>query len=162
MAYYPQKIFRISGEKFLLQWSLIIQTNIVILVPRYPPKNRVFPQGVIYPQFGNHCSNISVKHIWNRITSTSSCIREEEGKYIIICINRYHIFATNVSNSDSPSQRFFHAFRQAKLSKSFSQFRTAVTSDFNARATDTAEIRWKAVLSFLYKSFDVCISPVSK
>jgi len=48
------KIFRISGRKFLLQWSLIIPNNIVILVPRYPSKNRILPLGVIYPQFGNH------------------------------------------------------------------------------------------------------------
>jgi len=36
---------------------------------------------------------------------------------------------------------FFHASRQAKLSISFSQLRMTVTSDFNARATDTAELR---------------------
>jgi len=39
------KIFRISGRKFLLQWSLIIPSNIVILVPRYPSKNRILPLG---------------------------------------------------------------------------------------------------------------------
>jgi len=39
------KIFRISWRKFLLQWSLIIPRNIVILLPRYPLKNRISPQG---------------------------------------------------------------------------------------------------------------------
>ena len=34
-SYYPEKIFHMSGRKFLLQWS-VIQTNIVVLVPRYP------------------------------------------------------------------------------------------------------------------------------
>ena len=34
MSYHPLFFFCISGQKFLLQWSLIIQTNIVILVPR--------------------------------------------------------------------------------------------------------------------------------
>jgi len=68
-------------------------------------------------------------------------MREEEGKYISICINQYHIFATNISNNDSLSQLFFHAFRQTKLSISFLKFRTTVTSDFNGRATDTAELR---------------------
>jgi len=73
------------------------------------------------------------------LTCTSSCIHEEEGKYVVICINRYQIFATNISNSQS--QSFLRAFRQAKLSISFSQFRTAVISDSNARPTETAVCR---------------------
>jgi len=34
---------------------IIIQNNIVVLFPRYPPKNCILPLGVIYPHFGNHC-----------------------------------------------------------------------------------------------------------
>ena len=38
------KIFCISGRKFLLQWSLIIQNN-VVLVLCYPKKNRILSSG---------------------------------------------------------------------------------------------------------------------
>ena len=48
------KTFRIPCWKFLFQWSLIIQNNIVVLVPRDPPNNCILPRGVIYPQYGNH------------------------------------------------------------------------------------------------------------
>jgi len=86
------------------------------------------------------------------LTSTSNSIHEE-GKYIIICINRYQL---NACHQDIPQltlyrKAFFHAFRQAKFSIRFLQFRTDVTSDFNARPTYTAELRWKAVLLFLYR-----------
>jgi len=45
------KNFHISGRKFVLQWSLIIQNN---MASRYPSKNRILPLGIIYPQFGKH------------------------------------------------------------------------------------------------------------
>jgi len=32
----------------------MIQSNIVVLVPRYPTNNRVLPPGVIYLHFGNY------------------------------------------------------------------------------------------------------------
>jgi len=40
-------------------------------------------------------------------TSTSNRIHEEEGKYIIICINPHQMFATNLPNS---SQSITNAF----------------------------------------------------
>jgi len=102
----------------------------------------------------HHCSKSSCKERLKpltqvALTSTSNCIDEEEGKYVIICNNRYQVFATNMNISKSLSQSFLRAFRQANLSTSFSQFRTAVTSDSKARPTDTAKPRWKAVLRFL-------------
>jgi len=52
LSYYPQQnYFRISGRKFLLQWSLIIPSNIVMLVPRYQSKNRTLPLRGSLPQF---------------------------------------------------------------------------------------------------------------
>jgi len=52
------------------------------------------------------------------LTSTSNCIHEEEGKYIITHINRYQIFATYPTMAVY-HKGFFHAFMQAKLSTSF-------------------------------------------
>jgi len=66
---------------------------------------------------------------------------------------------------------FFSCLQASEvINKFFFAIRTAVTSDFNARATDTVELRWKVVLPFLYcitnsiielllydKSIDVCI-----
>ena len=99
--------------------------------------------------FGKHCSKSFCKEHLKplpqiALTSTSNCIHQEEGKYVIICINRFQMFATNISNSHSLSQSFLRAFRQAKLSTSFSQLRMAVTSDSKARPTDTAELRMKS------------------
>jgi len=43
MSYLPSiKIIRISRRKFILQWSLIIQNNVVL---RYPSKNLILPLG---------------------------------------------------------------------------------------------------------------------
>ena len=49
------KSFRISCRKFLFQWSLIIQNNIVVLFPRYPQKNRILPPRGNLPPVWNHC-----------------------------------------------------------------------------------------------------------
>jgi len=49
------KNFRISGRKFLLQWSLIILNNNVFCFCVTPGKIAYYPRGVIYPQFGSHC-----------------------------------------------------------------------------------------------------------
>jgi len=46
------KTFRISCRKFIFQWSLIIQNNILVLVPLHPLKNCISPPGVIFPYFG--------------------------------------------------------------------------------------------------------------
>jgi len=63
------KTFRSSCRKFLFQWLLIKQNNIVVLVPRYPLKNCILTPGVIYPQFGNHCSK---SFIWSSDGDSSS------------------------------------------------------------------------------------------
>ena len=105
----------------------------------------------------HHCSK-SVKHIWNHVilqvalTSTSNCIREEEGKYIgqINCINWYQMFATNISNSSQYTTIVFPCLQATEVVNDFSQVSISVTSDSNARPPDTAELRWIAVLSFLY------------
>jgi len=105
------------------------------------------------------------------LTSTSNCMYwTKEGKYIIIYINWYQMFVTKISNSWQSIKSFFYAFRQAKLSLSFLQFRMTVTSDFNKRPPNATELRWKAVSSFLYcitnniivrcctdTSLDICI-----
>jgi len=49
------KSFHISCRKFLFQWSLIIQNNIVVLFPRYPQKNRILPPRGNFPPVWNHC-----------------------------------------------------------------------------------------------------------
>jgi len=54
------------------------------------------------------------------------------------------------TTAHSLSQKFFRDFRQAKLSISLSQFRVSVTSDSMERPLETADLRKKAVLSFLY------------
>jgi len=46
------KFFRISGRKFLLQWSLIIQNNNVVWFCVSPWRIAYYPREVIYPQFG--------------------------------------------------------------------------------------------------------------
>jgi len=46
------------------------------------------------------------------LTSTSDCIHEAEGKYIIICINWFQMFVTNTSNS-SHSQVFVPSAKQS-------------------------------------------------
>ena len=53
------------------------------------------------------------------LTSTSNCIHEEVGNYIIICISRYQVFATNISNSDSLWQRFFSCLQASKVINRF-------------------------------------------
>jgi len=41
------------------------------------------------------------------LTITINCIHEEEGKYRIICINWYQMFATNTSNSSQSIIKVF-------------------------------------------------------
>jgi len=48
------KNFCISGGKFFLQWSLIIENNNAVFFLRYSLKNRILPPEVNYPQFGKH------------------------------------------------------------------------------------------------------------
>jgi len=39
------------------------------LVLRYPSKNRILPQGVMYPSFGDHCFNQFVPFLWSKLLS---------------------------------------------------------------------------------------------
>ena len=39
----------------ILQWSLITQNKIMVLIPRSPQRLAYFPRGVIYPRNGNQC-----------------------------------------------------------------------------------------------------------
>ena len=56
MSYYPQNFFLHFRSKISFAViTRIIQTNIVILVLRYPPEeSHITPDGVIYPQLRNH------------------------------------------------------------------------------------------------------------
>jgi len=84
------------------------------------------------------------------LTSTSNYIHEDEANIQLSASTDTKNFPATYPTVTIYHKDFFHAFRQAKLSVRFSQFRTPVTSNFNARATDTAELRWKVVLWFLY------------
>ena len=82
------------------------------------------------------------------LTSTSNCIHEEEGKYIIICINWYQMFATNISNSSQSTTRFFSWLQASEVTSKVFASLDGRNIDSDARPTDTAEL--KEVLSFLY------------
>ena len=51
--------------------------------------------------------------------STSNYIHEEEGKYIIICVNWYQMFATNISNSSQSITNFFSCVQARKAVNKF-------------------------------------------
>jgi len=72
--YYPVYSARISGRKFV-QWSLITQRNLVVFVPRHPPKNRGLPPGVIYPHFRNYSFTVNVHLVISVLAVFVSVIR---------------------------------------------------------------------------------------
>jgi len=53
------------------------------------------------------------------LTITSNYIHEEEGKYIIICINWYQVFATNIPNSSQSITNVFSCLQASKVVNKF-------------------------------------------
>jgi len=69
------------------------------------------------------------------LTSTSNCIHEDGANIKLSASTDTKYLPPTYPTVTVYHKSFFHAFKQAKLSISFWQFRTAVTLDFKARAT---------------------------
>jgi len=65
------KTFLHFRSKISLQWSLIIQSSIVVAVERYPLNNRILPPGGNWPQFGKHWSRICLLYWLKKLLSKS-------------------------------------------------------------------------------------------
>ena len=68
----------ISGRNFLLQLSLLIQNNIVILVPLYPQKNRLSPPG------GNFTPNLGTTDVMHGNCLNGDNITEQAETFNVI------------------------------------------------------------------------------